>query len=268
MSRIGLSELAHSFDDSSAYERFMGRWSRAVGEVFLDWMGPHADAQWLDVGCGTGVFTELILDRCSPAAVFAVDPAMEQIDYVCRQPLAQRANFRVADAQVLPFPDSIFDVVASALAINFIPDRARALAEMRRVVRACGMVAGYVWDFEAELSPSWPLRLGMRRMGVDVPPVPGSKASSLGTLISSFERAGFNKIASRSIDVTIPFPDFDDFWRTQTPSYSPIAKMIAAMTQSDRSRLIETVRAELPTGPDGRIEYAARANAIKANVAE
>ena len=116
-------ELAHSFDDSAAYERFMGRWSRAAGAVFLDWMAPPTDVRWLDIGCGTGIFTELIFDACSPAAVFAVDPAQAQIDHARRQPVAQRANFRVADAQALPFPDCVFDVVASALVINFIPDR-------------------------------------------------------------------------------------------------------------------------------------------------
>jgi len=120
-------ELAHSFDDSAAYERFMGRWSRAVGAIFLDWVAPPAGARWLDVGCGTGIFTELVLDACSPAAVFAVDPAEAQIDHACRQTVGQRANFRIADAQVLPFPNSTFDVVASALVINFIPDRVRAL---------------------------------------------------------------------------------------------------------------------------------------------
>ena len=129
-------ELAHSFDDSAAYERFMGRWSRAAGTVFLDWMAPPTDARWLDIGCGTGIFTELIFDACSPAAVFAVDPAQAQIDHARRQPVAQRANFRVADAQALPFPDCVFDVVASALVINFIPDRVRALSEMRRAARS------------------------------------------------------------------------------------------------------------------------------------
>ena len=261
-----MAELPQRLDESAAYERFMGRWSRAVGAVFLDWVAPPAGARWLDVGCGTGIFTELVLDACSPAAVFAVDPAEAQIDHACRQMVGQRANFRIADAQALPFPNSTFDVVASALVINFIPDRLRALCEMRRVARARGLVAGYVWDFAAELSPSWPLRFGMRQIGADVPQVPGTEASSPGALNSLFERAGFERIATRSIDVTVSFPDFADFWQSQTPSYSPIAKMIAAMTKSDRVRLIEIVRAGVPVCPDGRIEYPARANAIKARV--
>jgi ubiquinone/menaquinone biosynthesis C-methylase UbiE len=259
-------DLAYRFDDSAGYERFMGRWSRAVGVVFLDWVASPAGARWLDVGCGTGIFTELVLDMCSPAAVFAVDPAEAQIDRACRQPVAQRASFRVADAQALPFPDSTFDVVASALVLNFISDGTRALSEMRRVARACGFVAGYVWDFAAELTPGSPLRLGLRRIGADVPQVPGSNETSLSALNLLFEQAELEKITTKSIDVTVRFPDFDDFWQAQTPSYSPITKMIGAMTKSDRVKLIESVRAGLPVCADGRIEYSARANAIKARV--
>jgi len=255
-----------SFNDGAAYERFIGRWGRAAGAVFLDWVAPPVGARWLDVGCGTGLFTELILDTRSPARVFAVDQAEAQIHHAGRKPAAQRANFRVADAQALPFPDSTFDVVASALVINFIPNRPRALSEMRRVARAGGIVAGYVWDFTAELSPSGPFRLGMRQIVPDVPALPGTEDSGLGALRSLFERAGLEEIATRSIDVTVTFPGFEDFWLAQTPSYSPTTKMIAAMTKNDRVRLIEAVRAGLPIHPDGRIEYSARANAIKARV--
>lgn len=261
-----MTDVAHSFDDSAAYERFIGHWGRAAGAVFLDWVAPPTGARWLDIGCGTGLFTELILDTQSPAAVFAVDQAEGQIDHARLKPTAQRANFRVGDAQTLPFPDSTFDVVASALVINFIPDRPRALSEMLRVARPRGVVAGYVWDFKAELSPSGPFRLGMGQVVADVPVLPGTEDSGVGALRSLFERAGFEEIDTRSIDVTVSFPNFEDFWLAQTPSYSPITKMIAAMTKSDRDRLIDAVRGGLPIRPDGGIEYSARANAIKARV--
>jgi hypothetical protein len=137
---------------------------------------------------------------------------------------------------------------------------------MRRVARAGGLVAGYVWDFAAELAPTSPLRLGMRRIGAGVPQVPGSNESSLDALHSLFERAGLETTTTRSIEVTVGFPDFNEFWQAQTPSYSPVTKMVGAMRKSDRVRLIETVQAGLPVCPDGRIEYSARANAIKARV--
>lgn len=256
---------AYSFDDSVAYELSMGRWSRALGQAFLHWAGPPADARWLDVGCGTGIFTELVLDTCSPAAVFAVDPAKAQIEHACDQAVGKRAEFQLADAQALPFADASFDVVASALVMNFIPDRPRAISEMARVTRRRGLVAGCVWDFAADLSPSWPLRLGMRRIGVEVPRVPGTEDSSLGALASLFERGGFEEIATTSIDVTVAFADFDEFWHAQTPRYAPATKIIDAMTNSDRGRLMKVMRAEVPVLPSGRIGYSARANAIKAS---
>jgi len=261
-----MAESAHSFDDSHAYERFMGRWSRAVGSVFLEWLAPPSGARWLEIGCGTGIFTELVVDACAPSALVAIDPAVPQIDHASRQPVALRAEFRVADSQALPFPDASFDIVATALAINFIPDRLRALLEMRRVVRARGWVAGYVWDFTSELSPSWPMRAGLRRIGADVPEVPGTEASSRDALGSLFEQAGLAGIETRSIDATAAFPDFDAFWQSQSPSYSPIGKTIAALSEADRVRLVGAVRQALPVCPGGVIEYSARANAIKAGV--
>jgi ubiquinone/menaquinone biosynthesis C-methylase UbiE len=258
--------LPHPFDDGAAYHRAMGRWSRAVGSVFLDWIAPPAGMRWLDVGCGTGVFTELLLDICSPAAVIGIDPAQAQIDYARRQSIAQQVNFPVADAQALPFADSTFDAVSSALVLNFIPDRRRALSEMRRVTRPAGLVCGYVWDFAAELSPSWPLRLSMRQLGMDAQPVPGGQDTGLDALTGLFKSVGFEEIAARSIKITVPFSDFDEFWGAQTARYSPVAKTIAAMTERDRMRLMATVWASVPVRPDGGIEYWARANAIRARV--
>jgi SAM-dependent methyltransferase len=258
--------MTHTFDDGAAYERFMGRWSHAAGAIFLDWIAPPKDARWLDVGCGTGVFTELVLDRCAPATVIAIDPSAAQIELAQGKPVAQRADFRVADAQALPFADGAFDVVASALVINFISDRARALAEMRRVGRPGGVIAGFVWDFAGSTSPGSPLRRAMRRTGADVPNVPGTETSRLDAIHRLFTQAGLLEIATTTIDATVSFPDFDELWQSQTQSCNPTSKTIAALSESERARLMTALRAELPAGTDGGIAYSARANAIKARV--
>jgi ubiquinone/menaquinone biosynthesis C-methylase UbiE len=258
-----MTEVAHRFEDGAGYERFMGQWSRAIGAAFIDWLAVPPGACWLDLGCGTGVFTALVIDRCSPARVIALDPAEAQIAHARRQPMLQRAEFHTADAQALPFADATFDIVAAALVMNFIPDPPCALAEMRRVARPGAVVAGYVWDFSQERSPSWPLRLGLRACGHDVPDVPGTRASTLDALSNLFRSAGLEDVATTSIEVTQHYADFPEFWDAQTPSYSPTTRMIVAMATAERERLREATRARLPSTPDGRISYCARANAIK-----
>lgn len=254
------------FDDAAAYESFMGSWSRSVGALFIDWIAPPKNARWLDVGCGTGVFTELLVDTASPAAVSAVDPTPVQIEHARRQPVGQRADFQIADAQALPFPDNAFDLVVSALVINFIPDRPKALAEMRRVGRAGGTVAAYVWDFAGERSPGSLLRIGLHNIGIEVPDIPGTSDSGLHALQSLFESAGLEQITTKAIDVTSSFANFDDLWRAQTQSFGPRGKIVAALSEADRTRLIDKVRASLPAGPDGSVAYSARAHAIKAHI--
>jgi SAM-dependent methyltransferase len=261
-----VAEAPVRFDDGQAYERFMGRWSRAAAAVFLDWLAVRPGARWLDVGCGTGILAETIVQLCAPESVDAIDPSAEQIAAAAHGSLGDRARFHVADARQLPLADSSFDVVASALVINFVPEPPLALAEMRRVTRGSGLIAGYVWNFARELSPSGPLRCAMRRLGAEAPDVPGTNVSGIEALCALFATAGLDRIETRTIDVCLAYEDFDDFWQSQTPRYAPTTKIIATMTDRERVRLMRAVEASLPRGPGGVIEYCAQANAIKARV--
>src|SRR6187431_1361038 len=124
------------FNAADDYERFMGRWSRAIGEKFLDWLGAPSGARWLDVGCGTGAFSELIAKRCAPKSITGIDPSAAQVDYARK--LLPAYTFDVGDSMALPYSDTAFDVGASALVIHFIPDRQKAFAEMKRVLVSGG----------------------------------------------------------------------------------------------------------------------------------
>jgi ubiquinone/menaquinone biosynthesis C-methylase UbiE len=255
---------AIQFGDAAAYERFMGRWSRAVAPLFLQWLDAPRRGRWLDVGCGTGILTDALLDLLDATSVTGIDSSVGLIAAASRSRAAQRAQFQKADAMELPFPDRSFDSTVSALVINFIPDPSRALAEMRRVTVQGGWVGGYVWDFEKDLSPSGPLRQAMRAFGAEVPAIPGTVHSSPHALESLFRQAGFSTSESRTIDVTLAYRDFDDFWTAQTPDYSPTTRIINAMTHQERRRLMRAVQEAVPLAHNGRIEYTARANAIKA----
>jgi ubiquinone/menaquinone biosynthesis C-methylase UbiE len=218
----------------------------------------------LDVGCGTGAFTELVFGACSPTKVVGIDPSPEQIEYARTLPVARLAEFKVGDALNLPFPDSSFDVVASALVINFVPDRPRGLAEMRRTAKAGGLVAGYVWDFAGGRGTAAPLTEGMRAIGIEPPIVPGTKDSTIESLVSLFAQAGLKSVEAREIEIKPTYNNFDDFWTSQTASN--IGKFIGRMTEPERSRLRDAVSSILPTNTDGSVSYPACAHAIKARV--
>src|SRR5712691_7145769 len=94
------------FDDGAAYERMMGMWSQLAGACFLDWLALPAGLRWLDVGCGNGAFTELLVERCAPATVQGIDPSEGQLAFARTRAAARVAQFRQGDAMVLPFPDN------------------------------------------------------------------------------------------------------------------------------------------------------------------
>ncbi|OYV36614.1 MAG: hypothetical protein B7Z80_15090 [Rhodospirillales bacterium 20-64-7] len=153
------------FDDGAAYERLVGRWSRRVGETFLDWLAVPPQALWLDVGCGTGAFSEEIALRTAPAAIHGIDPSEAQLAYA-RSRLAG-ADFRAGVAGSLPYDDQAFDAATMALVIAFVPDPERAVAEMARVVRPGGLVAAYMWDIDGGHTPIEPILAALRSLGVD-----------------------------------------------------------------------------------------------------
>jgi ubiquinone/menaquinone biosynthesis C-methylase UbiE len=254
------------FIDGAAYERFMGRWSQAAGEAFIDWLALPNGSDWLDVGCGTGAFTSLIIGRCAPERICAIDPAEDQIDYAKTTAAAAKAAFRVGDAQALPYANGEFDAATMALVISFVPDPLMAVAEMTRVVKPGGTVATYMWDMLGGGFIQRPLFEALAAMGVKVPSLPGHMNSRREALQSFFETAGLVDIDARPIEIEVSYPDFEDYWGSQTVLVNRAVQAIREMDEPKVQRLKAHLRSNLPTDRSGRIAYPARANAIKGRV--
>ena len=133
------------------YEPYVGRWSRRVAVQLLHWLGVPAGGAWLDVGCGTGALSAVILERAQPREVVGVDPSPYFVSYAQQRLNDPRASFRVGDAQALPLAAASFDAAAAALVLNFVPNPALAVAEMARTVKPGGTVAAYVWDYAGRM---------------------------------------------------------------------------------------------------------------------
>jgi SAM-dependent methyltransferase len=261
-----VSEATGQFDDGAAYERLMGRWSKLVGQEFLDWIAPANGLSWLDVGCGNGAFTEEIIARYAPAKVAAVDPSEGQLAYARTRPGAKPAEFRVADAQSLPFDSCSFDVVAMALAISFVPDPAKGASEMARVARPGSTVATYMWDFSIGGAPVEPIYRALRAIGVEPPKPPSAAVATLDGLRALWTKAGLQAVEVKHIHIDAVFASFADYWDSNSAPSGPQGVLISRMPPDQRERVHETLRAQLTPGADGRVTVPAVASAVKGKV--
>jgi ubiquinone/menaquinone biosynthesis C-methylase UbiE len=88
----------------TAYEPYVGRWSRLVARELLSWLAVPPERRWLDVGCGTGALTGMVLAMASPSHVDAVDASPGYVAYARRQAPDPRVRFQVADARACRIP--------------------------------------------------------------------------------------------------------------------------------------------------------------------
>jgi ubiquinone/menaquinone biosynthesis C-methylase UbiE len=257
-----MNEPVLRFDDGAAYEQMMGIWSRIAGEIFLDWLAPPQGLRWIDIGCGNGAFTELLVQRCAPAEVQGVDPSDGQLAYARGRAAARPANFTQGDAMALPFAAASFDAAVMALVIAFVPDPRKGVAELVRVIGPGGIAATYMWDMLGGGFPLDPVLIEMRAMGLSPTRPPRMEASQIETLRELWTSAGLEDVETRQITVQRTFADFDDFWSScaKAPSVGPA---LAAMSATDVATLKDRVRMRAPADGAGRIVRSARANAVK-----
>lgn len=254
------------FDDGAAYERMMGVWSRLAGDVFLDWLAPKPHLTWLDVGCGNGAFTELIVTRTNAAAVHGIDPSEGQLSFARTRPHAEKMQLRQGTATELPYGDDMFDAATMALVLFFVPDPAKGVAEMARVVKPGGSVAAYAWDILGGGFPQERVFEALRAMGRNPPHPPSVEAARLDAMQSLWRDAGLTDVETRVITVERGYDSFDDLWGTLLTSPS-VKLSLEKMSPAEGDELKDRVRRAFPAASDGRITYPAWANAVKGKVA-
>jgi len=240
---------------ADAYEDYVGRWSRQVAARFVPWLGVPPGRRWLDVGCGTGALSAAA--RAAGGSVAGVDPS--------RGFLAGGRDVVVGDARALPFLADRFDVVVSGLALNFVPDPARAVAELTRVAVPGATVASYVWDYAD----------GMTMMRLfwdaarDVDPAAPDEGHRFplcrpDALTGLWRGAGLTGVTVDAIEIPTDFADFDDYWRPFLGGQGAAPAYLMALPEPDRDTLREALRARLP---DRDLRLTARAWAVRGTVA-
>ena len=256
-----MSQTTIRFDDGAGYERMMGVWSRLAGSTFLDWLQPPQGLRWLDVGCGNGAFTALLASRCEPAALTGIDPSEGQLAYARQRTDTPGATYLQGDAMALPVADAGFDAAVMALVLFFVPDPARGVAEMVRAVRPGAVVSAYAWDILGGGFPLAPLGKEMRGLGIEALMPPSVDAANLDRMQELWRGAGLTDVRTTSIDVRRTFESFDDLWDTAMVGSSSRQRILEQTPEVQRE-LKDRVRARCTPDAQGRITWAARANAV------
>ncbi|MGQ5262429.1 class I SAM-dependent methyltransferase [Micromonospora sp. ZYX-F-536] len=259
--------MAHPvWADGDAYETYVGRWSRLIAADFLDGLYVPPGRHWLDVGCGTGALTSTVLADTDPARVTGIDRSVGFVGNARARVTDARATFQVGDARALPLPDNAVDAVVSGLALNFVPEPARAVAEFARVVRPAGAVAAYVWDYAegmAMMRHFWAAAAQLDPVAAELDEGSRFPVCQPDALRALWVDAGLGEVSVRAVEVSTVFTDFADYWTPFLGGQGAAPAYVTTLAEPERTALRELLAARLPVEPDGSIRLTARAWAVR-----
>ncbi|MCK7613737.1 class I SAM-dependent methyltransferase [Roseibium sediminicola] len=249
-----------------SYEHYMGRWSRMVATRFLDWLDAPNDADWLELGCGTGALTSAILRKCAPKSLVATDASQDFVAHARRTIADPRASFQAAAAEKLPADDGSFDVVTSGLVLNFVRGRAAGLAEMKRVLRPGGLLSFYVWDYPGGgvgfIDAFWKAAASLEPKAKELDEASRFPFCTRDGLAGLCAEAGIDNPDIFQVEVVTEFADFEAFWHPFTLGAGPAPGYCESLSEDRRSALKSRLKEQL--GHNSPISLMARAWAVKA----
>jgi len=257
-----------TWEIGEAYDSFIGRWSLPVAREFVQWLGVSPRCKWLDVGCGTGALSRTIVDLSDPAEVHGIDSAQGLISFEQERTHDRRVTFAVGDAESLQAQMGAYNVVVSALMLNFVSHPDTVVSEMRRVVKPGGVIAFYVWDYAKRmqlLRYFWDAAVSLNPAASALDEGKRFPLCNPDRLNDLLVAQGLNNIDVRAIEVQTKFIDFEDYWKPFLAGQGPAPSYTASLTSKQQDELRERLRATLPIAADGTISLVARAWAVKGN---
>lgn len=248
------------------YDYFMGRWSRLVARNFVEQLALPANLIWLDIGCGTGALTQAIQAYGKPLSTFGLDPSYNFVRHTSQQ--LDEAHFFVSDGGNLALRAHAVDVVVSGLALNFIPNPDRSLADMYRITKSGGTVAAYVWDYSDKmefLRYFWDVSCQLDEEAIylhEGKRFPICQQDNLGQL---WQNAGLQNVTVEAIDILTHFDSFEAYWHPFTVGNFPAPKYLSSLTSTGQENLKTRLQNILPTEADQSINLIARVWAVRGN---
>ncbi len=259
-------DFGDTFSNAKAYEGYVGRWSQLVAHEFIPWLNIAPGLTWLDVGAGTGILTQAILQQAAPAKVIGVDLSREYIEFARQQVQDDRVEFRVDDAANIASETLQFDAAVAGLVLNFLPAPQQAVNTMTQAVKSGGTVAAYVWDYRGQMEMMrhfWDAAIKVDASAAEADAGQRFAIANPDNLRSALASAGLTAVEVIPIDVPTRFQDFDDYWLPFLAAQGSVSKYLRGISDDTRTALSDQLQRQLPIRDDGTISLVARAWAVK-----
>jgi SAM-dependent methyltransferase len=257
--------------DGEGYEAQMGRWSRRLAPLLIDFARLGGATRVVDIGCGTGSLTFALAQSPTVGKIIGVDLSPAYIRHATARNTDPRLGFEVGDACALRFADGSFDHALSSLVLQFVPDAASAIREMRRITRTGGTVAATTWDTRGGVV--------VQRMFLDTAAVLDARAGAMRAkacarpmsqregLVTAWRDAGLLDVEASSLTIRMDFGSFDDFWSSVDGSDGPYAEYLGTISPDLKSKLRRLLEAAYLDGEhNGPRSYSATAWAVRGRV--
>lgn len=228
----------------AAYDSFMGRYSTLLAPLFADTVEADPYRTALDVGCGPGALTGVLIDRLGIDHVSACDPSPMFVEECsARHP---GLDVRIGQAEKLPFADDTFDAALAQLVLHFVEDPEAAGDELRRVVRPEGSVAACVWDFEEGME----MLRAFWDAALEVDPSAPDEARTLrfgrpGEIVDLFASVGLTDTVESTLTVSSSYAGFDELWQSFLAGVGPAGAYLVAQDESRRQAIQDRLFARL-----------------------
>ena len=230
-----------------AYDRFMGRYSQPLARRLAAWLDLSPGQRAVDVGCGPGALTGVLVEALGADHVAAVDPSAPFVE-ACRSRFPG-VDVRQGGAELLPFDDDTFDVAAACLVVHFMSDPVRGVTEMARVTRGDGWVGATVWDLAGSRAPMAPLWEAVAEVAPEHPDESDFQGGSRRSLVQVMEGAGLHGVEVVELAVTVTHPTFEEWWEPYLHGVGPAGEAIAALGAERRTEIEALLRRNLGDGP-------------------
>jgi SAM-dependent methyltransferase len=207
-----------------------------LAERFADAAGVTRGNTALDVGCGPGALTGILVARLGPDRVYACDPSPSFRDECAsRHP---GVVVKLGRAESIPFDDDSVDHAMAQLVLHFVSEPHEAAREMARVVRPGGHVSACVWDFDEGmemLRAFWDAALA-------IDPDAPDEARTLrfgrsGEIAQLFASAGLEDIVESTVSTASTYASFEELWNGFLAGVGPAGAYCASLPTENRDRL-------------------------------